>query len=305
MRPGLRLAGPLVAGLVALAPAAAGGTADTLVATVPNVHHLSDYGGATAWSHEVGDQVHVAYRRGGVTHELRGSVTEVDPDLGPSRDGRSVTLVVSRCGRHGCAVESTDTRSGKTVRVQGLRRLRCAGLSSPSTWRGTIVVIGERCGRNAVDGLYVRDRAGAVRQLIGLASGSFSETDVDGAHAAVTDSGDSSVRIVALRTGRSRMVWQGEESASFSDAPGSPGLDGRIVFWLETAGAVGRATTQWLGAAPATVRPTKTCQRQQLPAINLAIAIADRRLLYSTADAILRGAGTVSCVATRQVTRHA
>ena len=102
------------------------------------------------------------------------------------------------------------------------------------------------------------------------------------------------------------MLWQGEESASFSDAPRSPALDGGIVYWLETDGAVGRPATQWLGAAPATVRPTKTCERRQLPAINPAIAVANRRLLYATADAVRRKAGTLRCVAAaRLVTRQA
>ena len=290
-----RLSVSLVTGLVALAPAAAGGAGDTVVATVPGVGHLSAYRGVTAWLQVVGDQARVSYMRNGIIRELPGSFPGADPDLGPSRNGRSVVLVLSRCGRDGCVVTSTDTRSGKTVRVHGLGELRCAALVSPSTWRGTIVVAGERCGRNAVDGLYVRGRAGRTRRLLRLVSGSFSETDVDRAHAVVTDSGDSSVRVVDLRTGRSRIVWQGEESASFSDAPRSPALDGGIVVWLESSGGVGLPFEQWLGTAPATVHPRNACARRQLPAVNRAIAVASRRLLYATADAILRQAGTLHC----------
>ena len=298
MRLALLLVVPLSAGVIVFAPAAAGGAGDTVVATVPAVRHLSAYGGVTAWSHAVGDRFRVAYERGGIVHELAGSWSDPapGPDLGPSRDGRSVVLVVTRCGRQGCAVESTDTRNGGTVRVRGLGRLRCTRLSSPSTWRGTIVVIGERCGRRAVYGVYVRDRAGRVRRLTGLGSASFGETDVDGTHAAISERGHNSVRIAALRTGRSRTVWRGDFSASFEDFPGSPALDGGLLFWLETDGGVGIETTQWLSAAPATVRATRTCQRQKLTTPVTAIAVDDRRLLYSTADAVLRQAGALSCV---------
>ncbi len=280
---------------------AAAGTADTVVAAVPAVRHLSAYRTVTAWSHAVGDPragvFRVAYRRGGVTRELPGrfSSPDVDPDLGPSRDGRSVVLVVSRCGRRGCAVQSTDTRSGRTVRVHGLGRLHCAGLISPSTWRGTVAVVGERCGRKAVDALYVRDRSGGVRRLMGLDQAASTETDVDGAHAVISQGSDASVSIVALRTGRSRVVWQGDFSASFEDAPSSPALDGGVLFWLETDGAVGRGPTQWLAAAPATVRPATACGRRRLSgAIEFvqAIAIADRRLVYASPDAVMRRAGT-------------
>jgi hypothetical protein len=305
---GLRLAGLLASGLISLVPTAAGETPDTVLATVPAVRHLSAYRGVTSWSYAVGHGFRVAYRRGGVTRELAGSwcYPEPDPDLGPSRDGRSVVLVVSRCGRHGPSVDSTDTRSGRTVRLRGLGRLHCAGLISPSTWRGTIVVIGEHCGRNAVDGVYVRNRGGRVRRLIGLSPEHLGdETDVDGAHAAVSGHNDVTVRIVALRTGRSRVVWQGDFSASFEDGPSSPALDGGVVFWLETDGAVGREADQWLAAAPATVSPTSTCERQQLTGPIGAIAVANRRLVYATADAVLRRAETLSCVTTSRLRANA
>ena len=287
---------PLVARLVALTPDA-GGAGDTVVATVPDVGHLTAYGGVTAWLHTEGDQGRVSYMRGGVIRDVPGDFPGAHPDLGPSRNGRGVVLVLSRCGPNRCVVTSTDTRTGRTGRVHGLGGLRCAGLSSPSTWRGTIVVVGERCGRKAVDGLYVRDRAGRTRRLMRLASGSFSETDVDGTHAVVNDTGDSSVRVVALRTGRSRMVWQGEESASFSDAPRSPALDGGIVVWLENSGGIGLQFKQWLGVAAATVRPGTACERQEMSSISSAIALDDGRLLYATAGGILRQAGIVRCVA--------
>jgi hypothetical protein len=117
-------------------------------------------------------------------------------------------------------------------------------------------------------------------------SGSFSETDVDRTHAVVTDSGDSSVRIVGLRTGRSRVVWQGEESASFSDAPYMPALDRRLVVWLERSSGIGLQFRQWLGVGPATGQPSKACGRRELPAADLAITPAGGRLLYATADAV-------------------
>jgi len=290
-----RLCLSLVTSAVALPPAVAGGTGDTVVATVPDAGQLSAYGGVIAWSRTVGNQTRISYMRDGAIRQLRGSFPGADPDVGPSRDGRSVVLVVSRCGRDGCVVTSTDTRTGTTVRVHGLGRLRCAGLVSPSTWRGTIAVAGVRCGRNAIDGLYVRDRAGRTRRLLRLVSASFSETDVDGAHAVVTDRGDSSVRVVALRTGRSHVAWQGEEGASFSDAPYMPALDTGIVVWLERSSGIGLQFRQWLGVAPASVRMSKVCARRELPAVDQAITVMGRRLLYATADAVLRRAGTVHC----------
>jgi hypothetical protein len=225
---------------------------------VSGVAHLTAYSGVTAWSHAVGDQTRISYRRNGVVRDLPGSLPDADPDLGPSRDARSVVLVVSRCGGDGCRVTSTDTRTGRTVQVHGLGGLR----------------------------LYVRDRAGRTRRLLRLLSGSFSETDVDRTHAVVTDSGDSSVRIVGLRTGRSRVVWQGEESASFSDAPYMPALDRRLVVWLERSSGIGLQFRQWLGAGPATIHPSKACGRRELPAADLAITPAGGRLLYATADAV-------------------
>ena len=290
-----RLCLSLVAGAVTLAPAAAGGTGDTVVATVPDAGQLSAYGGVIAWSHAAGDQTRISYMRDGVVHDLRGSFPDADPDLGPSRDGRSVVLVVSRCGRDGCVVTSTDTRTGKTARVHGLGALPCAALGAPSTWRGTIVLVGKRCGPKAVDGLYVRDITGRTRRLLRLVSGSFSETDLDRAHAVVTDSGDSSVRVVDLRTARSRVVWQGEEGASFGDAPSMPALDGGIAVWLERSGGIGLQFRQWLGVALAKVQPSKTCARRELPALDRAITVSRGRLLYATADAVLRQTGTLRC----------
>jgi hypothetical protein len=240
---------------LALPPAA---RADDVIAAAPLARALSAYGGAAAWLYDSSGGSRVAYTHRGVVRQLPHNTFAMPslPDLGPSRDGRDVVLVVTRCRATRCRVETLNLDSGRISPVHGFAHVR-----------------------NGEDRLYYRGRSGPARRLRAISSGDSGQTDLDGRRVAVLEDRANRLDLVSVRTGRRRVVAQGDENLQFRWGPQSPSLDHGALYW-EQASAT-NPDVRSLVRTVAAFAPSRFCA-VPLASTTGAVVVDRGRVLYLT-----------------------